>query len=63
MERADQSLKDRIEEFDDYYRCMKRGCDLIHVRNWLNLFIDKHYARRRRIRFGELLKFLGGHAA
>ena len=64
MEKANQCLKDRIEGFDDhyYYPCMKRVCDLAHVRNWLNLFVDMHYARRKRrhIKFGELLRFLGG---
>lgn len=60
MERANQYLKDRIEEFDDYYPCSREGCDLAHVRNWLNLFLDMHYARRRHIRFGELLRFMGG---
>lgn len=61
--RANQYIKDRIEEFDDYYPCTKEGCDLAHVRNWLNLFVDMHYTRRRRVRFGGLLKFLGGDAA
>jgi putative transposase len=59
MERANQYLKDRIEEFDDYYPCMKEGCDLAHVRSWLNLFVDMHYARRRHMRFGDLTRFLG----
>lgn len=60
MERANQYLKDRTEEFDDYYPCMREGCDLAHVRNWLNLFLDMHYARRRHMEFGELFRFLGG---
>ena len=59
VERANQYLKDRVEEFDDYYPCMGKGCDLKHVRNWLNLFVDMHYARRRRMRFRELVRFLG----
>ncbi|MBI2183481.1 MAG: IS6 family transposase [Thaumarchaeota archaeon] len=59
MERANQYLKDRIEEFDDHYPCVKRECDRAHVRNWLNLFVDMHYARRRHMRFGELVRFLG----
>jgi len=66
MERANQYLKDRVEEFDDYYYpCTKEGCDLAHVRHWLDLFADMHYARRRRIiRFRNLMGFLtGGDAA
>ncbi len=38
---------------------MKEGCDLEHVNNWLNLFVDMHYARRRHMRFGDLIGFLG----
>jgi putative transposase len=60
VERANQYLKDRIEEFDDYYPCMKRGCDLKHVRNWLNLFVDMHYARRTHMTFRQLTRFIGG---
>jgi len=61
MERTNQYLKDRVEEFDDYYPCMRRGCNLAHVKNWLNLFVDMHYARRRHvIRFRELVTFLAG---
>ena len=62
VERANQYLKDRIEEFDDYYPCMRKNerCDLSHVNHWLNLFIDMHYARRKHMTFSELVKFLGG---
>ncbi len=60
IERANQYLKDRVEEFDDYYPCKKKECDLKHVWNWLNLFVDMHYAKRRRhMRFRELVRFLG----
>ena len=60
VERANQYLKDRIEEFDDYWPCMRKekGCDLRHVWNWLNLFIDIHYARRRHMTFRQLVRFL-----
>ena len=61
IERANQYLKDRIEEFDDYYPCMRGvGCDLAHVINWLNLFVDMHYARRRHMTFSELVRFESG---
>jgi putative transposase len=59
MERANEYVKDRIEEFDDYWPCLKGpGCDLRHVWNWLNLFIDIHYARRRHMTFRDLVRFL-----
>jgi hypothetical protein len=62
MERANQYVKDRLEGFDDHHPCLKKKreggeCDLAHVRNWLNLFIDMHYARRRHMTFGELATF------
>jgi hypothetical protein len=64
MERANEYLKDRVEEFDEYFPCRKEGCDLSHVTHWLNLFVDLHYARRRHIiRFRNLITFLEGSDA
>ena len=60
MERAIQYLKDRVEEFDDYFPCMIEGCDLAHVKNWLGLFVFMHDARRRHIKFSQLLSLIGG---
>ena len=41
IERTMQYIKDRTENFDDYFPCRKRAdCELMHVRNWLNLFAD-----------------------
>ncbi len=37
-----QYIKDRIENFDDYFPCKKEKCELNHVKQWLNLFIDQH---------------------
>ena len=58
VERVMQYFKDRTESFDDYYPCINqnRNCDLLHVYNWIKLFIylynttirDKHYLSRRR---------------
>jgi putative transposase len=61
IERANEYIKDRIEDFDDYWPCMRRPwCDLKHVWNWLNLFVDMHYARRRHLTFWQLARFLSG---
>ncbi|MEM0079427.1 MAG: DDE-type integrase/transposase/recombinase [Nitrososphaerota archaeon] len=38
VERAVQMLKDRTENFDDYFPCRRRECILDHVWRWLNLF-------------------------
>ena len=42
IERTMQYLKDRIENFDDYFPCKKNKCKLKHVKQWFNLFIDQH---------------------
>jgi putative transposase len=40
-----QYIKDRTEGFDDYFPCRKAGCNLHHVKNWLNLFASMHNKR------------------
>ncbi|MEM2058022.1 MAG: hypothetical protein QXO76_07235 [Thermoproteota archaeon] len=30
-------LKDRTENFDDYFPCRRKACTLNHVWRWLNL--------------------------
>ncbi|MDN5844642.1 MAG: hypothetical protein L0H53_00030 [Candidatus Nitrosocosmicus sp.] len=42
IERTIQNLKDRTEDFDDYFPCRPKYCKLKHVRNWLRLFVDYH---------------------
>jgi putative transposase len=42
IERTMQYIKDRTENFDDYFPCKKNKCKLNHVKQWLNLFIDQH---------------------
>ncbi|MFQ6134399.1 MAG: DDE-type integrase/transposase/recombinase [Nitrososphaerales archaeon] len=39
MERFIQHVKDRTECFDDHFPCRKEECDMMHVWNWLKLFI------------------------
>ena len=55
-----QYFKDRTECFDDYYPCINqnRNCDLLHVYNWIKLFIylynttirDKHYLSKKEVK-------------
>ncbi len=45
IERTRQYIKDRIENFDDYFPCKKNKCELKHVKQWFNLFIDQHNER------------------
>ena len=42
IERTMQYIKDRTECFDDYFPCRIKNCNLKHIRNWLNLFVDYH---------------------
>lgn len=38
MERMNQALKDRLECFDDYFPCWRKGCDRAHVHDWMKVF-------------------------
>jgi putative transposase len=38
IERMIQYIKDRTENFDDYFPCRMKNCKLKHVTNWLKLF-------------------------
>jgi putative transposase len=42
IERTMQYIKDRIEGFDDYFPCRKERCNLFHIKNWINLFVNMH---------------------
>ena len=36
IERAIEYVKDRTECFDDYYPCIKKECNLLHVYQWID---------------------------
>ena len=42
IERIMQYFKDRTENFDDYYPCLKKDnrCNRDHVYNWIELFVS-----------------------
>ena len=43
IERTMQYIKDRTENFDDYFPCnRKEHCNHFHVKNWLTLFVNMH---------------------
>jgi putative transposase len=42
IERVNQYLKDRIEGFDDYYPCIKKDCNLVHIYNWISFFVSMY---------------------
>ena len=38
MERLNQTFKDRVECFDDYFPCWREECDRGHVCAWIKMF-------------------------
>jgi putative transposase len=42
IERMNQYLKDRLENFDDLFPCYKPDCDREHVNNWVRVFRFYH---------------------
>jgi putative transposase len=42
IERMNQALKDRLENFDDLFPCLKEDCDREHVRRWISVFRFYH---------------------
>ena len=42
IERTMQYIKDRTENFDDYFPCKKNKCKLNHIRQWFKLFVYEH---------------------
>jgi putative transposase len=42
IERTIQYIKDRTDNFDDYFPCKKNKCRLNHVKQWLKLFVYQH---------------------
>src|SRR3954453_21144510 len=46
IESTIQYIKDRTECFDDYFPCQMEKCNLLHIRNWLNLFVNMHNEMR-----------------
>ena len=42
IERTIQYIKDRTDNFDDYFPFKKNKCKLNHVKQWLKLFVYQH---------------------
>jgi hypothetical protein len=53
IERTIQYIKDRTECFDDYFPCRKKNCKLLHVWNWLNLFVGYHNKQLQIVKWTE----------
>ena len=52
IERMNQSLKDRLECFDDLFPCLKEDCHRDHVRNWISVFRFYHNYVRTNLEIG-----------
>jgi putative transposase len=64
IERTIEYFKDRTETFDDYYPCKSTiQYDLIHVHNWLGLFVFMHNADTLGIKFMDLVRLMEGERA
>ena len=42
IERVMQYFKDRTENFDDFYPCIRNECNLFHVHNWIQFFVSMY---------------------
>jgi putative transposase len=62
IERAMEYVKDRTENFDDYYPCIKKeGCSLSHAYRWVILFVFMHnMITKLDLKFNEIGQSLGG---
>lgn len=50
IERSIQYFKYETECFDDYYLCIKSGCNILHVYKWARLFMFMRNAAIRHIK-------------
>jgi hypothetical protein len=60
LERDIEYVKDRTEDFDDYYPCRKSvvvDCNIVHVYRWISLFIFLHNLSKSQSELN-ILKFL-----
>ena len=42
MKRVNQYFKDRIENFEDYFLCVKNESNLFHGHNWIQFFVSMY---------------------
>ena len=58
IERMNQALKDRLENFDDLFPCLKEECDHGHVSNWVSVYRYFHNVIRAKDDRPEYLRFI-----
>ena len=64
IERTIEYFKDRTENFDDYYPCKSKVYHhMVHVYNWMSLFVFMHNSDIQYIRFMALAHLMRGDEA
>src|ERR1051325_8263093 len=64
IERTIEYFKDRTENFDDYYPCKSKVYHhMVHVYNWMSLFVFMHNSDIQHIRFMALAHLMRGDEA
>lgn len=58
IERMNQALKDRLENFDDLFPCFREHCDHRHASNWVSVFRFYHNVIREKDDRPEYLRFI-----
>jgi putative transposase len=58
IERMNQALKDRLENFDDLFPCLREECDRGHVRNWVSVYRFFHNVIRTKDDQPEYQRFI-----
>ena len=58
IERFNQALKDRLENFDDLFPCFREHCDHTHVSNWVSVYRFFHNVIRERDGRPEYQRFI-----
>ena len=53
-----QALKDRLENFDDFFSCFREHCDHRRVSNWVSVFRFYHNVIREPDDRPEYLRFI-----
>ena len=59
VERTIEYVKDRTESFDDYYPCIKKECNLLHVYQWMILFMFMYNAVKSHLKFSIINELIG----
>ena len=64
IERTIEYFKDRTEHFDNYYPCKSKVYHhMVHVYNWMSLFVFMHNSDIQHIRFMALAHLMRGDEA